>query len=76
METEGACRDEAGKVKGVTLYKGRDCKERCNIDPKCTGYLLTLNESSYWNWCETYTSAGLKGNGVRGYTCNMKQGMF
>ena len=69
----GECRggNSPENVAGQKVYEDRDCRDRCNMDSGCTGYVLPENGD---NWCETYSSIGATGNGDSKYACYMKQG--
>ena len=59
-----------------TEFKDRNCQYRCDKDSSCTGYLLPRiakqNDDYDYNWCTTYTSTGLTGNGREDYDCWIK----
>ena len=55
-----------------TLYQDRNCRDRCDKDSSCTGYLLPRLATVSQNWCAIYTSVGLTGNGRGNYDCWMK----
>jgi len=69
--SKGACR--GGKMPqanaGLKFYRDGDCKERCDDDDFCTGFVLPAVGNS---WCETYKSIGAKGDG-RNFRCFMKK---
>jgi len=83
VESKGACRGgtSPGGNAGLVYHKNRDCRHRCDIDPSCTGYVMPNSyvDWRYWrqfpNWCETYTSLGVTGDGSsnkHGYKCHAK----
>ena len=55
---------------GKRLFLDRNCRDRCDKDSSCTGYMLGL----YPTVCATYTLAGLTGDGKQTwrYDCWMK----
>jgi len=69
--SKGACR--GGKMPqgnaGLKLYQDGDCKERCDDDKFCTGFVLPAAGDA---WCETYKSIDAKGDG-RNFRCFMKR---
>ena len=71
--SQGACRggDKPANKAGKKLYRDRNCKDRCDKDGSCTGYVLPVSRA---NWCETYPSLGATGNGHKSYKCYMKNG--
>ena len=66
QETVGYCRggSSPGNAAGKKDFHDRNCRDRCDALPTCTGYNLPLDGS---NWCETYTSPGASGQGHAGY---------
>ena len=73
MTSSGACRggnypkNDAGKH----IFTDKDCRERCNENPTCSGFVLPNDGAS---WCETFTSIGATGDGRSQFTCFMKPG--
>ena len=83
MKTTGNCKkvssiNKGNKYENVgnTEFKDRNCRDRCDKDSSCTGYLLPRivkqNDDYNYDWCTTYTSKGLTGNGRKDYDCWMK----
>ena len=77
VKTAGNCKKissirEGNRYENVknTEFKDRNCQDRCDKNSSCTGYLLPRNLDH--NWCTTYTSVGLTGNGRDLYDCWMK----
>ena len=71
ISSVGACRggETPGNNAGLTFYRDRNCLNRCNQDSSCTGYTLPVNGA---NWCETFTSVGVTGDGRTGFQCFTK----
>ena len=74
----GPCRggDSPENHAGLQSYSitHKACRERCNMNSKCTGFTLHVSNA---NHCETYTSIGATGTGNHwhsSYTCYMKIG--
>ena len=66
-ESTGYCRGSP------EVFYDRDCRDRCDALPTCTGYVLPVDGS---NLCGTYKSAGASGDGRAGYKCYMKGGTY
>lgn len=69
--SKGACRGglQPGANAGLKFFRDRNCKSRCDNDPKCTGFVLPAYSNQ--SWCETYTSSKAYGDG-RNFYCYMK----
>merc|ERR1719461_1394210 len=69
--TEGACRggNSPDNNAGLAFFRHRNCKNLCDGQNTCTGYVLPKSNS---NWCETYKSIGAKGDGRTSFWCYMK----
>ena len=67
---KAGCREECKNVPN-TLFNDRNCRDRCDKDSSCTAYLLSPLINSA-NWCTTYTSVGLQGNGRENWVCWLK----
>jgi len=69
----GACRGgkSPNNNAGLKFYSNRNCESVCNDDDNCTGFVLPKTDS---NWCETYTSVGIKGDD-RNYWCFIKDNL-
>ena len=67
----GACRggETPGNSAGLTFYQDRNCLNRCNQDSSCSGYTLPVDGD---NWCETFTSVGVTGDGWNIIQCFTK----
>ena len=83
VKTTGNCKKNSSISKGNkyenvenTEFKDRNCRYRCDKESSCTGYLLPRivkqSDDYNYNWCTTYTSTGLTGNGRKDYDCWMK----
>jgi len=81
VESKGACRGgtSPGGNAGLVYHQDRDCRHRCDIDSSCTGYVMPNSYVEWYgfakkwlapNWCETYTSPGVTGDGSSGYNDN------
>merc|ERR1719443_2708716 len=70
--SKGACRGGARPQMnaGLKFHRDRNCEARCNADKTCSGFVMPMTAS---NWCETYTSPGVKGDG-RNFHCFSKKG--
>merc|ERR1719436_592203 len=69
--SKGACRGgHLGGNAGLKFFRNRNCKDLCDSQATCTGFVLPVTNSM---WCETYTSRGAKGDG-RNFYCYMKNG--
>ena len=71
VESIGACRggDSPGNFAGGMGYWHRDCKNLCDDNFYCGGYAL---RTGVYDWCETYTSKGVTGDGQTDYKCFKK----
>ena len=71
IRSAGACRggQNPENSAGLTFYRDRNCLNRCNQDTSCTGYTLPVSGA---NWCETFTSVGVTGDGRSGFQCFTK----
>ena len=65
----GECKGGKTPKARTVEYTDRNCKDRCNITPNCTGYEL----SNIADACGTITSEGATGDGDMFVTCFMKQ---
>ena len=72
VNSTGGCRRKGKPIKRheLTVFHDRNCRDRCDKDSSCTGYLLPRNAAHFW--CATYNSVGLTGNGREHYECWMK----
>ena len=68
---KAGCKKEECKNVPNILFNDRNCRERCDKDSYCTAYLLSPLINSA-NWCTTYTSVGLQGNGRENWVCWLK----
>ena len=59
----------ASHDRGRALYRDRYCRDRCDFQLNCAGYDLPIDGSK---WCETFTTAGLSGDGRPLFKCHMK----
>ena len=68
VESIGGCRggDSPGNHAGMKDYKHRECKKLCDADTNCGGYVLPVDGG---NWCVTYTSKGVTGDGRKEFKC-------
>jgi len=57
---------------GEAHWTVSDCAHHCDSDPDCTGFNIPVNGQSDKR-CETYTYAGVIGDGVDGYQCYSKK---
>ena len=62
-ESAGPLDDGRKFINGIT---SEDCRKRCENDPSCSGYNLPVTGT---NWCETYTSVGVTGDGRTAFEC-------
>jgi len=67
----GACRggENPDNTAGLNFYEDTSCKERCDSDQSCSGYV------SGEEWCETYFSKGAIGDNRAGFQCHSKVGV-
>ena len=83
VKTTGNCKKVSSISKGkpfeavenefIKNFNDRNCRDRCDKDSSCTGYLLPRIQPNYSKmWCVTYTSVKLTGNGRKDYDCWMK----
>ena len=68
----GACRggENPDNTAGLNFYEDTSCKERCDSDQSCSGYV------SGEEWCETYFSKGAIGDNRAGFQCHSKGLLF
>ena len=71
IRSVGACRggENPANNGGLTFHRDRNCLNRCNQDSSCTGYTVPVSGA---NWCETFTSVGVTGDGRSAYQCFTK----
>ena len=84
VTSSGTCRggNSPENYAGIKTFHDKACRERCNMNFMCTGFVLPVPGTNDWwydwnDWCQTYTSIGATGNGDmsgNGYTCYMKEG--
>ena len=82
VKTTGNCKKVSSIREGKlsenvpnTQFNDRNCRDRCDKDSSCTGYMMhqvVPHKNNPFNWCVTYTSVGLTGNGRKYYDCWMK----
>ena len=68
ISSVGACRggENPANNGGLTFHRDRNCLNRCNQDSSCTGYTVPVDGA---NWCETFTSVGVTGDGRSEFQC-------
>ena len=81
VKTTGICNEISSLQKGdrpekegekyFKTYGDRYCRKRCDKDPLCTGFTSQRSWQPF-DWCETYTSEGLTGDGSKYFDCWMK----
>ena len=71
IRSAGACRggQNPENSAGLTLHRDLNCLNRCDQNTSCTGYTLHVGG---FNWCETFTSVGVTGDGRSGFQCFTK----
>jgi len=66
----GACRvPKVSGNAGLQFFRNRNCAALCSQNRACTGFVLPMDAGQ---WCETYTSQGIKGDG-RKFWCFVKE---
>jgi len=72
VKSAGACRggNSPQGYAGHWYHRNRNCKALCDQSAWCTGYVMPQSANS--NWCETYVSAGARGDGRATFDCYMK----
>ena len=76
VESIGGCRGGASPDNdaGLAYYDDQLCRDRCDYNSTCTGYVIPVSDE--FEWCETYTSIGATGDGNSDYKCYMKAGIL